>query len=290
MQPSRQLYDPSEAGQADIHGMPGVASVYEGYVVESGLVRHQGEVKNLYFPSERHDLPFALAKVREADEGSALTFASVWGLMGFAPRDRPPPGGDPLSWLGTHARTIEFVLTLDDYLRKSDQAGLSAFLSQQTVSNPLGEGTPGLIVGTPRGVALAYVTEPSAETGSGLLVTDVAHFRSIRPEDGDEGIARTFIGEIINLNLQGIRRQLSVLSTRIQSGFTFDAVLHVAYWHLADAVTGGRARRCADPECRSYFRVTDERQRFCPTLTASGSVESRCGGRYRKARQRSVGA
>jgi hypothetical protein len=82
-------------------------------------------------------------------------------------------------------------------------------------------------------------------------------------------LAANMLRAIVNANITQLHPVLawSTEHEAFRQYFRFTALIEVAYWHLANALQGGRVMRCARPGCRGIFIQTDRRQRFCPPGT-----------------------
>ena len=270
-----------------------------------------------YDPYKRYDLPNALARV--TDERSALRFARVYGLLGYADllgwrwaeitsvdrrrlfdeplldekrlaelvRDLEGEPGDPMPWLLAQARSVRLTLELIEALARQDIAGLRSVVMRHTLPHEVaaGESRPQLLVS-------GGLTVKWFDPGPGLLQPYPGANRA-RP-------AAHLIEDLVNPNLAALRTELFTPAYRgeddlvMELGPQHTALFEVIWWHVGNAAFGGRpgarVRLCELPSCRAPFIVTDDRQRFCPadytyTDKRTGKTRpgrSRCAALYQK--------
>ncbi len=247
-----------------------------------------------YFPMSRPELPAELAKAATGAEKDLLRFTRRYGGLGYRREmlsitrvgtlldgkgagahsvegtGELVPGGDepgePVSWLLAHAETVRLVLQL--YGRLDDEPALSSFLETLKISD---------------GPALLFVKAATRgrnyRTCRGLV---------LEPNATSRNVAMLILTDLLNNNLSGgIRREIGPEgdSDKIQSVFRFINLLDCVYWHLADAVTGGWVRRCADPECGAFFAAKSERVKYCPPAMGNKGV-SPCMNRHKQRKHR----
>lgn len=231
-----------------------------------------------YAPFVHTELPGELAKLAAAGDDEILTFASTYGEMGFDfladvewQVNRLSAGqrmfvGDPLPWLRDHARGAYICLAITEAIAKKRARARLASLLQEW---------DGMAYG-----ALAHSRH--------VLVDNVVR----RPSNGrkhlaptPEDVARAVRREIINQNIGGIHRYVSIDEKgHDRSYFRYTATIEVVYWHLANVIEGGIVKRCEGPGCGGMFIQTDPRQRFCPKRWRQR--ESSCATRQRQAKHR----
>jgi hypothetical protein len=209
------------------------------------------------------------------------------------------PIGDPLLWIWVHAETIQFCLKISELLQDDDLDTLKDLIRTQYV-------TPKDIeeLCEPGQVEELKDTLRIAQSGAGgvgrkffstMLVAerdkirlawgDLPNKKECSDVESMNYLARSFRNRVINANIQGMVRALSVnkrptIHDRSYWGFT--ALIETAYWHLADIVDGGKVKRCED--CHGLFIQRDKRQRYCPPPYNPQSPKRRhslCGTRKR---------
>lgn len=239
--------------------------IFEDYRIMAGLLSPAPKARpsDFYLPTERAELPSALAKLQRGDRAGVVEFASRYGLLGRSELTGLPTRrhryGDPLEWIWSHGETLGICLALKEMLDGRAAGRLENYLGTLTPS-----GAPHGDLPMPR---LRFAARDK-------IVCTVFCARDIRPRaNALETLASDVLTRILNEN---IRHLYPVLTwnperRRAQQQFGFTALVEVAYWHIAQALQGGRVIRCARPGCGGLFIQTDRRQRFCPTGTKQES-------------------
>jgi hypothetical protein len=278
--------------------------VYEDYVIIDGSLCWHGEPTYSYAPMVHKEIPSELARLKRGDEAGVLQFARTYGSLGYQKFLPPAPGlwkpiGDPLRWIWAHAETIRFCLEVSELLQQDDLHKLKNVLRAQHI-------TPEDIeeLCEPEQVEELKYTLCVAQSDAGWVGRKffstmlVAERDKVRLAWGElpnrkactklkrmNYLTRYFRNGIINANIQGVVRSLSVTprpTIKERSYWRFTTLIETAYWHLADMVDGGTVKRCEG--CHGVFIRTDARQLFCPPPYNHGSStrpHSRCGTRKR---------
>lgn len=252
-----------------------------GYHVVDGIVDPlpTGKAPHYYLPMERAELPAELAKVASGREADLLAFVNTYGLLGHVDALRPPfethgaeqlgassvdLRGEPVAWVLAHAGAVQLVSDLRVAL--DEPVTLRAVLDRLTLRDEAG------------GAAYLSVRRPQR----GYTLPTLVHLPTL---ETPRATALRLITNLLNANLDGVARRLQVEVTPepgalvLTSGFQPRNLLDGIYWHLADAVVGGKVRTCLG--CRRFFIVTHERMRFCP-LPMGLDGASRCLNRYKQ--------
>lgn len=274
---------------ADAEGFLGPWGVASDYVVADGVLIPKGSRARAYVPIDFPQIVTELAKVNENDVRTIISFARKWGSLGYlrlVDSDTSLPdekrqrllalGGDPLIWVGAHARSVHICLTILRYLSNGQQEDEQLGNYLQSLAGPseiLETDDLGIL-------ALSY--------GVGYQIRTMSYGfpKAVGMPD-----ARTIIKSIINQNMNGLVIQLGQGHLRSPLGisYAYVALINVVYWHLLQMAIGKvGVGQCED--CGAYFPSTDKRQRFCPpyegTAGLSGRAESVCGRRSRMKRFR----
>ncbi len=263
-------------------------SVRETYTIEQDAVRladrrqavdalvGSGAIAHWYAPFVHTEIAGELAKLRSADEQAILSFARTYGEMGFdrlhidmddmAAREKAGKRifvGDPLPWLRAHASGVAFCLEVTQALASGRKAAA-------VVSSVL-RGFDGVVYGEGAEVVRLSVDD------SRRYYTQLG-----RNEMTLTDAARLLRADIVNPNLGGIRRCVVVggAKGKDQSFFRWRAPIDAVYWHLANMIDGGIAKRCEADGCGGIFIQTDPRQRYCPKQWRQR--ESACATRQRQ--------
>jgi hypothetical protein len=262
--------------------------ICDAYFLEGGIIKAKGHHR-LYFPLARPRLPFDLAKVPDGDKDAALAFVRNWGHLGhFAVVDpKKRRDGDPLSFIWGHAYTVRNVLTLFKALQSEKPDVLDQALDKIVSLRPLTNNSPNTYP--------SWLWMARSREGISFELLDQT------PEE----FALKIISNSIAKNLEGTSPAIEIEPdapgqppasplSRLRFSFRWNALVEVAYWHLAGVVTAGRRiARCK--ECGGFFEQTDRRQEFCPPSEeeiiqarqgARSRAQSRCALRYRVRQQR----
>ncbi len=255
-------------------GFAGLWYVFEGYAVRDGVLVSEGKIARLSAPAVESSLPGELAKLSvlklrsEKFTDALVAFAARYGDLGYchlAPFEKRC-GGDPVYWVKAHARTVADALEVINLLgdvesarrpeeRRRARKNLRSCLELRCFDPR-----------RPRpfaAVAIADQVRHKLFFTAALLHDPVS-------------AAHQYLRSLINPNIREVAFQLyEAPQGKSQFFFHFRAMIEVVYWHLANALEGGKVRRCA--ECRRPFIATDRRQRFCPP---PGAGRSRCASRF----------
>jgi hypothetical protein len=237
-----------------------------------------------YMPLAHSELPSEFAKVSGGGEDKVLAFVRRYGHLGYSEAltefeagalrlakdsqyempfalDKgydPQLPGDPLAWIFAHADTVKLAGDLAAALQRP--SGARALLERR-------------------------ITESLHPGGAAVLGPSISYARATRgwrrphqvyapapghphaPEGGWEGAALRIIASILNANLGGVRRFMSVEDEEasrpgLVSLFQPRNLLDGIYWLLADEVAGEQLRTCQ--ACGHFFAATDERMKYCP--------------------------
>lgn len=253
-----------------------------------------------YLPMTRPELPFEFAKLARADDADIVQFVRRYGLLGYreafettlsiyktfeflatTPRgeeDKPPEkipdfsrffheginDGDPLAWVVSHAKTVNFVLELHDALK--DKRQLKAKLEELKIHTVEYGDWP---------IEYRYAQR-------GELYPECC--KTKRGSESDFEFAGGIIECIVNANLKGgISRELLIdlepenskktaRQNTLISTFQANSLIDCIYWHLADAIAGSTVKRCL--YCKRFFNATHLKRLYCPPpmgLSGEGS-------------------
>ena len=254
-------------------------------------------VTRQYFASLHSQLPFEIAKLRKNDPEAVQRFVATWGLLGyervklqdlgesFTLPNRPDAeaarrqveqqlltarggiaaarfGYEPLTWIWAHAHGIEWILSIHQDLQERNVDAVTEAVT-----------------------ALPRAATSNSRTLECAIAWDgpISYLIPV-PIDLEE-LTRT-IRIIINHNLRGVNRAVGDYTSPAGLGvpqFNFRALIHCAYWHLADVFDRSvGVARCDN--CGDWFSKSGPRERFCPP--PPGRSESLCGARARKKQSR----
>lgn len=246
-----------------------VWGVAENYMVRKDLLIQVGLEVRGYDPMQEPSLPIELAALHEGKIAPAR-FASKYGLLGYdrlVPREKRL-GGDPIQWIGAHARAVFFSLDLVARINSGDTADLLEGLC----------GMPKDFYGSLaecrlldftwiRGRGwLAHVIKSHSRERTGVTLHQICLSQ-----------VNTTVLTLINPNIASIRRELMTDHRgRVTSVFRFDAMIQCVYWQIADRLERGGIRRCKF--CGRFFVPSGTKQRFCSP--PSGVRRSRCAQNY----------
>jgi hypothetical protein len=229
------------------------------------VVLHRGPCARTYAPFVHNELPGELAKLRDANTDDIVSFVKNFGCLGFSQFAEPTSarkyhggGGDPVPWIRAHASGVYICLALTEALQRK----LSAAKLRELVDS---------FQGQLRGAGANILSVPINWTGP--LGRRTPPF-----------VARHLRAWIINSNLAGISRYVSLDDQGKSRSFFHGPTISVIYWHLANLLDGGIVKRCAADGCDGIFIQTDTRQRFCPKRWRQ--QESLCAARQRMRRHR----
>ena len=235
-----------------------------------------------YRPQDHPELPFEIAKLADASDDEIVRFARHWGVLGYVALSmartarimnymQPPPkmgpveGGEPLAWIRRHGGRMRLCIDLADPLRDGDPDAAVEPLGKFFERDPETRRWEALL----RGLLFKGEGKPEPNPISRALETDPL------------GVARLLLDILVNDLIEGIEPRLELgdgEGPRVT--FHFDAMIQVAYFHLAHLLSE-RAKISYCAECDSPFKKTDERQRFCPPDRFERGSESKCSNRQR---------
>lgn len=301
----------SEAQDALIRGSIRKLTVAGNYAVETGRLVERGE------PGQSRDyLPFAypgiveqFAKLVRGDT-ALIRFARRWGLLGV-PGTTTSDGtddeiaGDDAELIWRHAEQVRALIDLVAARRESDDDRLGLVLNETftTYSREdifvfgfvLSNGDSRAVLQTfTRGKEDSHLVTlnpelPTAYRGpkSGVVLPNI-DLHSV-PGEFREGegrhrlLADIVVQEVINRNMECPVKIVMPEFGRLERSYVFGSLMEVIYSQLADYAVGDWVYvRCK--HCRSLFRQTDPRQRYCPHIHTD--MESLCSARARKERLR----
>jgi hypothetical protein len=271
--------------------LPGHWEVFSEYGIHNGEVISWGAdwSERYYRPQDHPELPFEIAKLDGADDASIVRFLKQWGTLGrvdllrtlrYKARLAFPSGiepfadlgGEPVLWIRMHALNLAACIAFGDALRRmdADAAGreLIRFLS-------------------------ARVDLHGREARWGWeTILRTRFFVEDSPPEADPvnraarevplDAARLVLDMYVNEMIEGIGPRLQLDSGNEPAlEFSFDAMIQVAYLHLAHSIVENSSIDNCE-ECGRPFKKTDGRQRFCPK--GPFQSESTCGyrARYRR--------
>lgn len=250
-----------------------------------------------YMPMARPELPAEFAKVAGGGEEAVLRFVRWYGLLGYpdalteleasllmlvkdnkATADPiialdkkydPRLEGDPVAWILAHAETVKLAGELAAALPRP--GAVQALLERRLVQQPSWQE-----------ISYARATRGWTRPHQAGIVFP-GH--PIGPKGGWEPAALRIVADILNANLGGVRRAVSLEEKplRVVSLFQPRNLLDCIYWLLADAVTGEQLRQC--PECGHFFVATTDRMKYCPPARGADGP-SRCMHRAKVRRWR----
>ncbi len=238
-------------------GFVTVWTVARNYEILDGKLWRVGGRKKIYAPMTHAELPGEIAKLRNADNQKLLSFASLYGWLGYGFfQDRPHKQllADPLPWIWAHSRTVHLCLELIHALKLKDSRVATKKIKDII---PIRDG---------------YLEVVFAHRHHRAMTIQEAI-----PKDLRQWARRTLL-YILNKNIQGIRPTLCWDEDEGTANcfFTFSALIEVVYWQLTNTLTGGWVAKCQT--CGAFFIQTDRRQRFCPKGLHTESV---CANRQR---------
>ena len=302
----------SEAQDALSRGSIRRLTVAESYAVEVGrLVERRG-------PGQSRDyLPFAypgiveqFSKLVRSNEVDLIRFARKWGLLGVgetavrnATGDDVP--GDDVELIWRHVEQVKALMDLIAARREFDDDRLGLVLKETFTTNSTQEVFVFEFVlsnGDSRGVLQTFT---SGEKDSHLVTlnpelapahrgpTSVVPLPNIdlhsvpgefrRAEGRRRLLADIVVQEVINRNMECPVKIVMPEFGRLERSYVFGSLMEVIYTQLADYAVGDWVYvRCK--HCKSLFRQTDPRQRYCPHIDPD--MESLCSARARKKRLR----
>jgi hypothetical protein len=233
----------------------GTHAPYRGEGVRSAKVPAEviaptGRRTERYYPVEELGLLNALLDVAQG-KLKPLVFADRFGLLGYnylVPLENRCKDGDPLNWFFAQAHTIHMLAELIKYVQDAQTGDryLGVYLRDEISNGPFALG--GKVVETRFRTA----------TRSPIIAAN--------------GIIRY----LINANLSTTGRLLQSSSRGLRTIFTFQALVQVIYWQLADQIGKSSIHRCT--ECGRIFSHSNIRARFCPPQ--GGNKISACKSRW----------
>ncbi len=275
--------DPQDFHESRRRSFASLWPVADGYRIEGGYllplgegspvrpIHHDGQ--DAYLPMARPELPRELAKAATGDDDDILAFTRRYGLLGYMQAwsfpveeagitwifgedsEQAAPGlapGDPVASFVGHAKTVQLVLNLIGALGAGDGAVREHVELLKVVRGEHG------------GIRDEVIGYDAAQRG---YLRPVQCDMSVGGEP--RHVALRIIEHVLNANLPGISRQLSVQPQEdgelgFESLFEPHNLADCVYWHLADAAAGGWVRRCADPRCQAFFVAQSARVQYCP--------------------------
>ncbi len=192
--------------------------------------------------------------------------------------------GDSVPWVYAHARTVALIIALHRALsRESDPAALTRILDKFGTGDV--RATSLRIPAGVRGLTVEFTKERYSEFLTRLTVgrdpRRVARSRAAR----DESLAVALIVELMNLNVEGIRLELTASGTSLKQRFRPPNLMASIYLLLAQSLLGNKVRECHNPRCGMMFIATDERMLYCPPPLGVKGV-SPCMNRHKVRRAR----
>jgi hypothetical protein len=278
---SEEVVPNLEAGFATFVG------VYEDYDIFEGRLEPKSHtLVRRYAPALYPEIPGELAKLQRGDVDAVLKFARVYGGLGFRAfipykvwaRGGAIRVGDPLPWIWAHARTVWMCLELSNLLQEGDVVSLRTYLQSLRLTDQDKEEWGGTDASEPgwerkNKPPIALVATRGKMTLKGWVW-------SVTCNEDVKNLAREIRRSLINDNIVGIHRTLLDDGKKDGLFWEFEALIEMAYWHVANTVDGRRFKRCEADDCGSIFIQTDPRQRFCPLMFGQRG-ESRCAVRHR---------
>lgn len=181
---------------------------------------------------------------KEARIECGLDDKKIWEAMAIH------GGGDPLSWIWAHVRTLNICCTLTEYIQDDDEELALSFLK---TFNPEVEDLEFLKCALAPLCDIAYLHRSTRHAW--FMPRD---FRNWTVLD----FARYVRRQLINRNMEGLRLAIEPKGKNEGSFFQYRSLIEVAYWHLHNRVIDGKMRRCR--ECGAFFVQRDKREIFCP--------------------------
>lgn len=250
------IIDKSGAQESAEHGFITLWRKSNNYIIESGVLKDIGSQTELYHPLSEENIVQDFSSI--ANENDILEFAKTYGSLGYKYFPKPDKGitDDPVSWILTHAKTVNMCKRLQYYINTNDSTSLDDYI------NDLNNNASFTFYGNQEKI----VSHDFCTKGD---VFELANF---------------IVRVIVNENITGIHRTLQYFDGKNKSFFSFRALIEVIYWKLANVIDGGIIKKCEAEGCEGFFIKTDKRQRYCPPKFAQ--KESACAIRERVRRSR----
>jgi hypothetical protein len=264
--------------------------VAKRYQVDDGAVTaadRDNKEWHTYHPFGVDNLPVEFAKLKDGDEAQILEFVNHRGLLGYDYlKDYEMLGSgqaddfearDPVAWIHAHAKTVDMVLGLLDSKRRSQQKGDPSILADALIGQLVYEEMEGLKIKLP---VIPYASGARNYRQHAVL----REWDSDRPEVA----LAELLGDILEPNLDYLKRSHFIDDGVILRSFSFPSLLPVIYSHVDDAATGSKDYvQCEG--CGNFFEQTHKSQRYCPHPNNPDDLESRCairGRNQKRARNR----
>jgi hypothetical protein len=248
-------------------------SVAEDYEIASGILRPKGAIRRIYCPIMHDELLNVLLKLERGNEVGLLRFARAYGHFGYSGLVPPEKrrGGDPVGWIWAHIETLQMCGRLLRWLREEDLNRLEASLCALQLSDQVRASVWRF---------LFFMRDDEAHWPATIMAArGEIIYRSWRAlgahtqqrfvaERELEELAEEVISSVIQANIGGISPEPIIVKRRrrqeIRTGFHFRALIEIVYWHLANALQGGRLWICEAEDCRAFFVQRSRGQRYCP--------------------------
>jgi len=253
-----------------------------------------------YAPTLHRELPGLIAKLHHGSEEDIVKFASHYGPLGHFRLVGLDDflGVDPIPWLITHSRTLDFLLRAINMLSHNEPEDFDAILpllipetddplflqpwvkwvAPETKQHPV-------FPQSKDGRDLANLTNNKPHVSWPLVIgcrgyIEVHHWMFAGPRRNMADMIRMVVRDIVNTNISRLVYALAPEKNgHDQLAMQFSAMIEVAYWHVANTINGGRVAKCEAPGCGAVFIQEDGRQRFCPK--GPNNKESPCAIRTR---------
>lgn len=302
----------SEARDALSRGSIRRLTVAGNYAIETGRLVERGGAgqSSDYLPFAHPGILEQFAKLVRGNRTALIRFARQRGLLGVAGtagrngKDDDAPGDDvELIW--RHAEQVKALINLIAARRESDDDRLRLVLNETFTTYSTEEVFVFefvLSTGDSRSVLQTFT---SGEKDSHLVALDSELAPAYRgptsvvslpnidlhsvPGEFRRGegrlrlLADIVVQEVVNRNMECPVKIVMPEFGRLERSYVFGSLMEVIYTQLADYAVGDWFYvRCK--HCKSLFRQTDPRQRYCPHVDED--MESLCSARARKERLR----
>jgi hypothetical protein len=221
---------------------------------------------------------------------------------------RGPYEGDPVEWILSHARSVNFALELITEARlQRAEAELAAEEKKAGINRALDKA---LVEGRVRALVEKNITiipfntvvsnAPDGAKASGHMwpigtSNEFAQYSAATWADNFEHLIPQMLSNVVNKNTAGVRPQLMYSGegpNGLQLQFSANALVEVVWYKVGEMAAmawqrdGAGLRSCK--ACGRLFIVTDRRQMFCPKNSLPGQQigSSSCGSRYRQRENR----
>jgi hypothetical protein len=202
------------------------------------------------------NLPFAIAKLADANAQGILTFARDWGRLGYVAigHTYPEQAGDPIPWIRQQGKQLQFCVSVVEGLQHADEHQLAEAIR-------------------------VYVGALKSYRGAVEGIWNVTLWDEAINQYGPPRAARWMLEIVLTEHLKRIWRCFELHEDDSPSvRWQYFAMVDVAYLHVAQhAERRSRIEHCA--ECEAPFKQEHGLQRFC--VKGPFRSESPCSYRHR---------